>query len=265
MAVMMVIRLKRKLFIALPPLALALSFAVCLGVFALTDKTEIKYVGWGENEMFFVERAGVSSVCDVSTGTASAYNLLISESCEYSLEIENYVLTHPHAQHPTMLRRLYENKVIRHLYLPLIDEPESLVILKEIYDIASEYHTEIIFYSSGEGIDLSSSTRLIPIFAKKGDEIGVALKIVGEEDILTYTDESESALAFEIAAESRYFLFGAHGRTSVGNESQIRLDDDQTVIFATTSVAESSRAYREDTQVYVMSKGIGRREFIIAP
>ena len=265
MAVMMVIKLKKKLFIALPPLALALSFSVCLGVFALTDKTEIKYVGWGENEMFFVERAGVSSVCDVSTGTASAYNLLISESCEYSLEIENYVLTHPHAQHPTMLRRLYENKVVRHLYLPLIDEPESLAILKEIYDIASEYHTEIIFYSSGEGIDLSPSTRLIPIFAKKGDEIGVALKIVGEEDILTYTDESESELAFEIAAESRYFLFGAHGSDLAITEPPIRLDGDQTVIFATTGVAESSRAYREDTPVYVMSEGIGRREFIILP
>jgi hypothetical protein len=265
MAVMMVIRLRKKLLIALPPLAFALSFAVCLGVFAATDKTEIKYVGWGENEIFFVERAGISSVCDVSTGTASAYNLLDAEGCEYSLEIENYVLTHPHAKHPTMLRRLYENKVIRHLYLPLINEPDSLSVLKEIYDIASEYNTEVIFYSKGETIELSSSVRVIPCFMENGKETEVFLKIVGEDDILTYTDEAESPLAYEIGAESRYFLFGAHGKPSTSKETPISLGGEQTIIFATKGSLENSRISRDGTPVYVMSDGNGKRELVIYP
>ena len=265
MAVMMVIKLRKKLLIALPPLAFALSFAVCLGVFVATDKTEIKYVGWGENEIFFVERAGISSVCDVSTGTASAYNLLDSEYCEYSLEIENYVLTHPHAKHPTMLRRLYENKVIRHLYLPLINETESLGVLKEIYDIASEYNTEVIFYSKGETIELSSSVGVIPCFMENGNETEVFLKIVGEDDILTYTDEAESSLAYEIGAESRYFLFGAHGKPSTSEEMPISLDGGQTIIFATKGSLENSRISRDGTPVYVMSEGSGKRELVIYP
>lgn len=265
MAIMMVIKLKKKLFIALPPLAFALSFVLCLGIFALTDKTEIKYVGWGENEIFFVERAGVSSVCDVSTGTASAYNLLASEGCEYSLEIENYVLTHPHAQHPTMLRRLYENKVIRHLYLPLIDDSESIEVLKEIYDIASEYNTEIIFYSKGEVIKLSSAVSLVPCFMENGKEIEVFLKLVGEDDIITYTDEAESPVAFELAADSRYFLLGAHGKPSTSKESPISINGDQIVIFATGSVLDNSRISRDGSSVYIMNDGNGKRELVIYP
>ena len=264
MSVLMLIKLRKKLFIALPPIALAVSFAIALGVFALTDKTEIKYVGWGENELFFIEKAGVSSVCDISSGRASAYNLLIAETCEYSAEIENYVITHPHAQHPTMLRRLYENKIVRKLYLPLIENAETLSVLKEIYDVASGYNTEIIFYKNGETIPLSSEIDIIPCFIESGNGVEVFLKLVGEDDIITYTDRAENDLAFALGEESRYFLFGAHGKTSTEDEP-ITLDGVQKMIFATKSVSEESRVSKNGISVYVMSEKGEKRELVITP
>lgn len=265
MAVLMVIKLRKKLFIALPPLALVASFAICLGIFAAVDREEIKYVGWGENEMIYVERAGVSSVCDLSTGTASAYNLLLDELCPYSTEIENYVLTHPHSKHPTMLRRLYDNKVIRRLYLPLTSDGESLGLLKEIYAIATEYSTEVIFYKRGESIPLSSGVSVEPCFVEGEDGLEVFLRLSGEDDILTYTDEHENELAFALGDGSRYFLLGAHGRRSAGNEAPIALSEDTRVIFATEGVAESSRVARDGRDVYVIGKGGGKRELVIYP
>lgn len=267
MAVLMIIKLRKKLFIVLPPLALVVSFSLCLGIFIAIDREEIKYVGWGENEIFYVERAGVSSVCDVSTGTASAYNLLLDELCPYSTEIENYVLTHPHPKHPTMLRRLYDNKVIRRLYLPLTSDSESLALLEQIYGIASEYSTEVIFYERGERIPLSSEMSVIPCFIEGEDGLEVFLKLSDDSnsDVLTYTDEHENELAFALGDESRYFLVGAHGRRSAVTEAPISLNADTQVIFATESVCEDSRVEKNGRHAYIIGKGGGKREFVIYP
>lgn len=265
MGALMVIKLRKKLLIALPPIAFALSFAVCLGVFAATDKEQIRYVGWGENEIFFIEKAGVSSVCDVSEGNASAYNLLCDGLCDYSLEIENYVLTHPHEHHPTMLRRLCENKVVRRFYLPLLSDTESLSLLSEIRTALAEYGTEIIFYERGEEIELSDTLVLLPCFEESDESAEIFLKIRAKSDVITYTDEAENDLAFALGANSRYFLIGAHGKASDDNEPSIRIESGARLIFADEKVAASSRVERNGEAAYVLGRGGGRRELLIIP
>lgn len=263
MTLLMLIKLKKKLFIALPPIAFVLSFTICFAVFAVTDREKIKYVGWGENELFFVERAGVSSVCDVSTGASSVYNLLADGLCDYSVEIENYVLTHPHANHSAMLRRLCENRVVRRLYLPLMTDDESLGILADIRNAISEYNTEIIFYKCGEEIKLSEKTKLLPFFLQREGKNEVFLKICGKDDVITYTDEAENDLAFALGAKSRYFLVGAHGEPSENDEMAKSFNGDVRLIFANESVAKDSRIEKNGTVAYIIGKGGGKRELLI--
>lgn len=265
MAVLMVVKLRRKIFICLPAASFAVLFAVCLGIFSLTVKPSVRYVGNGNNEVIFAEKGSTSTVFDVSEGSVWSYKLISEELCPYSVEIENYVITHPHKGHVTMLERLYESSVIRKLYIPVIPENEELGLSKEIYDIARRYNTSVIFYDSGKSVELWDGLAAYPCFEMTDEGISVFIRFGGEEENpLTYTDGSENAKAFAIGCESRYFLVGEHGRSKGNAQSELpRLSDNTTVIFATEEVMENSVLKGSNRRARVI--GGKRREFFVIP
>lgn len=212
LAVLLVVKLKRKIFVALPAVCFVAGFAVCLGVFTLIDKPEISYVGRRDNELVFVECAGTSSICDVSTGYDGAYSLLKRNLCEYSTEIENYVITHLHKGHAQMIERICANMVIRRLYIPLEAGGEALEYAKSVLDVAEKYGSEVVFYESGEKIKLLQSISLHSFYEERENgEAGVFFSIFGKKDSFTYSDAS---MPFEISASEKmggYLMIGTHG------------------------------------------------------
>lgn len=244
-ALLLVIKLRRKMLVALPALCFALCFAVCLGVFSLTDRTELSYVGRRKNEFVTVERAGVVSVIDVSTGADGAYSLLRANLCEYSTEIENYLITHMHSAHASMIERLCASTLIRKIYLPLENKSESLGYAAEIRDIAERYGSEVIFFDSGEEIQLRGD-----LFVRSSFDTGIEehtdvfFSIYGSKGELTYSNRSVGARAVESGAISRYFIVGAHGEKRAVSGADINALDPAacTVIYAEEDCVPTSIA-----------------------
>ena len=148
--VMLVIKFKRKLLICIPPIAFAVAFSFCLGVFYLTSDTELKQVSDDGNEILMIDRCGSVAIVDDTDGSVLAAKLLKENLSPYATEIEHYVVLHAGKNHSYSLESILKNTYVRNLYLPLASNSEELVYIEKIYDIACEYNINVVFYSSGE-------------------------------------------------------------------------------------------------------------------
>ena len=234
LAVMLVIKLRKKLWICLPPVAFVLLFAVCLGVFAITDKCELKYTGTGSDEIFVVERAGTCSVCDITDAYGSDYWTLLNSIPTGTVEIEDYVLSHPHKLHAEMIKRVYERYVIRNLYLPLCSDADELSYLNKIVELAGDYGINIFFYESGEALSLVGGVYLRSFFEGETDShSSVYMSFYKDGKMVTYSDNQKKVGAYDLGKESDYMIFGAHGKQSDG----VKPSGDAKLIFATAESA----------------------------
>jgi ComEC/Rec2-related protein len=258
MTVMLVIKLRKKLLICVPPIALVLSFAICFGLFAAFDKASVRYVGYGKDELMIVERAGVCSICDITDASSSDHSLISQSLPDYTVEIEDYIVTHPHKNHASMLERIYENGVIRKIYIPLIENPVELGYAAKIVDVAKQYNTEIHFYESGEVITLVDGSYLRGFFEKGNkDHSSVYLSIFKNDTAITYTDASKRKGAYDLGTISGYMLFGAHGEQNSGADKP--LPNGVEIIFATPESAPAING----AEGKLIGRGGVRREFSI--
>ena len=252
------LRFKKKILIALPPAALVVCFAVALGIFNLCDGEELKYVGRGDSELIIVERAGKSSVCDASSGHGAAYSLLSGNFCEYSTEIENYVITDPTASHARLVERICERVVIRNLYLPLMSATEKLGALDRINQVAQKYGVRVSFYHSADVVEISESTRVALFFEESGEDSDTYFCLVGDEPILTYTDAANCQSAIAIGSKCRYLLLGAHGNAVNSDISGYDLGKTDLL------VADGENAPKADAKaVYLLGSKKEKKEFFL--
>ena len=258
MAVLLVIKLRKKLWICLPPVAFVATFALCLGIFALADKGTLEYVGVDSDEIFTVERAGLCSVCDVTDGSAWNYWQLRNTLPLYAIEIEDYVVSHPHKRHAELIRRISEHQPIRNIYLPLTEDAEELGYIAQIVAVARECGMNTVFYESGELISLVDGTYLRSFFERgESGHSSVYMSFYKDGESFTYTDNSKRLGAYELGENSRYMLFGAHGERSGGDKNPIPTTPE--ILFATR---ESAPAI-EGASGRLVAKGGGTRRLSI--
>ena len=255
MAVMLVIKLKHKIIACIPALAFAVAFSVCFAVFSISAQNELRYVEYKDNEFIMLERAQRLSVCDVGNASYDSYYLLIDSLPPYATEIDKYIVTHAHKNHAYTIERVLRTGFIRELYLPLTNDRDELVNVEKIYNIASEYNTQIVFYQSGEHIDVLDGVSLRSYFeanALSHSSVYITVDSVEGERIFTYTDASESDAAIEYGAQSRYFLLGAHGIRKAPNYKETTPSVNTTVILPYSERRESSVASFWEENVYVI-------------
>lgn len=264
LAVMLVIKLKHKLLICLPPAIFVLSFCVCLTVFANTTEPEIRYSSYRNSDMVFIDSWNESTVCDITNGGYSARTVLFADMSDCATEIDNYVITHPHKYHAASLRQILSSIYIRTLYLPITDDPDDILYVKDVYKIAKEYDTDTVFYKSGGKIEILDGKSLNVHFEDTDGYPTVFITLGDSECVFTYTDASESKAAIAIGAQSRYFLIGEHGYPTDGNLHRVEISEDTRVIFASQERFDNTAIVCQGEQGYII-RGDGSRKKIRLP
>ena len=120
-AVMLVINLKKKWKILLPPLAACLAFALCLGGYNFIRRGELdaSCYSYGGNDMIVLTKGYSAAVCDLSSGAYSFVAGATSIASEnMATEISEYVLTHYHSRQSATLDAIFRNTLMRKIYLP---------------------------------------------------------------------------------------------------------------------------------------------------
>lgn len=162
MTVMMIINLKKKLFVFLPYVCSVVAFAVCFGVYSLwISVPSVDYVCYDESEIFAVNDNSELSICDSTSGGFWTYiNVRNMLKRSYATEIDNYVLTDCHQGHIEAFRLLSQNDIIRTVYVPKPKTLDDVKNAETLYIIAAEQGIEVIFYETEARIKASGDVNM---------------------------------------------------------------------------------------------------------
>ncbi len=147
--VLLLVTVKKKWLVFIPPVAFVLSFAICLGVFNLCAKETLEKYTVQDDELWIYSEAESTAVLDMSDGRMLSLYTLLTALPENATEIDAYVIEKVENAHPAMLERLQNRAFIRKIYLPKSKNSRELENIEKIYENAELYGSEIVFYDDG--------------------------------------------------------------------------------------------------------------------
>ena len=228
LSVMLLIRLKRKQLIALPPILAVVAFAICLFIHnaVYAEKLPVSYTLKGDGEMIVMTDGYRAAVIDMSPG---AYSFVrgaerIAEE-RYATEISDYVITEYQDAHIGSLDILLGRAYVRTLWLPEPQGAEDYAVAVEIKRVADEHGCRVRIYEKGASQKLLFDTQIFI----GGNSDGTAVLISGENEALLYIGAGlgESDAANELCSMADHIIFGAHGERE---PEQVFFEVDGTIL-----------------------------------
>ncbi|MBE6597129.1 MAG: ComEC/Rec2 family competence protein [Ruminococcaceae bacterium] len=258
-AVMLVIELKRKWTIILPPIATVLAFAICLCSYGLIHRGETvaSYESLNENEMIIFTKGYSAAVCDISSGSHSFLEGASETASENkATEISEYIVTHYHKRHIATLERLFRETLMHRIYLPEAQDPEESEILEAILESAELYGVEAKVYRGGERLEVLDGWAAVIFADVDGHRVASVAFSFGEEMALYVgAGEKGSSLPSRAFYESSYLIFGKHGGREVSgyaySSSFPRL---KRVFFADREMASASKIDYGEAEVFAFER-----------
>jgi ComEC/Rec2-related protein len=254
--VMLIIRLKRKWTVIIPPLAATLAFALCFTAHSLynSGRISLSYFSEDKNDFLLLSSEGSSAICDISRGSYSASSNISSLMKEgYSTEISEYLITHYHSYHVSTTEKLMRREMLRRIYLPRPDTEKEKEIFRYISISAKAQGTELVLYEYGEPIHLLNSSAIVLSNDIEGtSEPAIALLIKNGGELFSYFSDGyeDRAIMRQAAKQSKYIVFGAH-TSSRQTLSLSPSEETEFVFYANEDISERYRVKRGDFGLYM--------------
>ena len=188
---LLIVKLKKKNLLLLPPLVCIVAFCLCLAVFRVFD-TDSKgvYVSGGRGEALSFYSRGECVIADVSDGR---YNLLYeayeSAHAMSATEVRALVLTNIRERHVASLDSFFRRFMVRSLYIPEPQGEAELLYVSEIAKCAAENEVEIFLYAREEPISFSFGISLLVGEDSRG---GVYVASISADASALYVGSAES-------------------------------------------------------------------------
>ena len=219
-AVLFIVKLRKRLWLVLPPIAAAVLFGVCLLAYRIFDNSaRVIYTNVNDNDNLVISEHGEAVMIDVSSGSYSSFYFACQNAHENAItEIEAVLLTHYHARHVTALDRLLGKEMIRSVYLPLPENTDELEIMNELVLCAREHGVLIKTYKREEAVSVGEfSLYLFEKDEREGSEKSIiSFSVQTDEGLLTYADSSwhlgdAASKVSHFASVSDVLVLGSHG------------------------------------------------------
>ena len=222
MLILLCIKLRRRLYLALVPVAFCIAFYGCAVIYHKIHANELTaiYQSSKKNESLIVINNDRALLCDFSDGS---YTIVAKSANAISkngiCEIEIYMLTHYHQRHKNTLYRLIQREFIRQILLPSPQTATEDEIADAILRVAAEYDIPVLFYMPGDDallfndilIDIMPRTVL-----KRSTHPLLSLTVAKGDNRITYIGASafegeNSDFCMEYSANSNVIIMGIHG------------------------------------------------------
>ena len=191
MIAVLVLRFRRRWLALIPPIAVILAFSVCFCVVRFSERTpSVCYLSTlGHHEALWVSDGDEAAICDLSGGAPWLYGELRDKlSSSTATEFSSLVLTTYTQRHSDSLGEFLTQEVVRTLYLPLPHDREEQEIAAELWRIATDAGSEVVFY--GDGVLLLTDSVSVEISILASEAFAVALTVRGAETSLSYVTPS---------------------------------------------------------------------------
>ncbi len=213
MLVLLVIRLRQKLWLAVPPVlaTIVLVIGFVTAPLLAPDPSLGYRIDGRSNEMITVSDGDSFAICDLSGGSVSAYRSVWKEfQATTAVEIQSVMLTHYHTGHLSGLDFLMRQAVIRLLYMPAPSNTEELAVANQIYALARELDVTVRVYYSDQTLPLTDAVTVSPLSEIHRGHRAVSLTFHGEQTTLSYLSSGLSPTEAQLR-ESSVVLIGSHG------------------------------------------------------
>jgi hypothetical protein len=219
--IMLLVDLKHKWTIMLPPVAAVLAFCICLGVYNAMSagKVKITYYSEGNSGAIVLSEGGSAVICDLSARSYSFLDSLEGIAADNTAtEISGYIVTDYRDGMGKPLRRFFENSLVRELYLPYPKTQEEYDIAYGLVELAKAFEISVTLYSEGESMDVLEEAYVSVIFSDNGKALS-SLAVVNRGQVMSYVDARGGKNAFvDRMAESSDFLILDHTESSSVSE-----------------------------------------------
>ncbi len=219
-AVMLTLKLRRKIFCFAPALAAAAAFAVCLITCGDAAGTRVSFVRTGENDAIIATCRGSAIITDIGSGS---YDILRASAAAADMhcasETEALILTHYHKRHIAGVERFFGREKVRSILLPYPRDAADAEILEHIYDSARRMGVKCAVYTPGDAIPCFGSitvTADAPEYIARSAQplIAVTVRECASGKELRYIGASAwESTGFALNDGCDAVIFGSHGPT----------------------------------------------------
>ena len=186
--VLLIVKLKRKIFVLVPPVAATVCFCVCLAVYNITaTHTNVIYTSTeGGDILTFTDRS-YATLIDASNGSYATIRNAYNEARDlYVTDIERVILTDYYEKHISTLDSFMREAMVRTLYLPEPTDERTLLIATDILRSAESLGVKTVIYKKGTLTELDGKADFL--FTAVGDRSDLTLSVSNENGSLIYTD-----------------------------------------------------------------------------
>ncbi len=220
---LMLLPLRHKRWLVLPPLIAVLLFGVCLsGWEEMTygDELQISYVSRSNGSALVVaDREGLA-VIDTSAGSFSMMrDIEKAVRAHGATEIEHLVLTHYHRAYIYSTERLAKRQIIRYVWLPIPQNEEEYYHLSAMRERLTILGVELRCYRPQEAIPLFGSALFHVTdvsYLERSEQPIITYLLQTPHEVLTFCTPSVeetgyNATARWIIAQTDTLIIGGHG------------------------------------------------------
>ncbi len=151
MIVCIVIKLKYKWLMIIPPAVAVFAFGICLAITHAQQPPKAIYVANGNEQMIVVSENGRSVLCDISCESSDMYydSYYLSNECGGN-KIDALILAHISKEQPQFIESIGRSTVVDKIWLPKPINNEELVVFEQIVKAAEKIEAEICVYNDSE-------------------------------------------------------------------------------------------------------------------
>ena len=259
-AVMMLIKISKKILFALPPVAFVLSFLVCVLCFNATNPSALSYRGQGQSEVISVSNDESLAIIDMSDGSYSRFSKALKDASSTGVtELECIVLTSVSHSHVWGLDYFLRSNIVRTLYLPEPYSEQSRELLLQLSEIALSSGTQVKIYDGKQAFEICDGIFARVMCANSGDKRSVAAFVTNGESVCGYVDAffAESDRAGEASA-----LIGRCDTLIIGNngvpdeEFYFDVSDGTKLVYSSEELMKKSKISSNGDNTYFNTKKV---------
>lgn len=259
-AVMMLIRISRKILFVLPPIAFAVSFLVCVICFGAVNPSAMSYHGQGTNELISVSNDESFAVIDMSDGRYSRFGDALDSASAYgTTEIESIVLTSVSSSHVSGLDYFLRSNTVRTLYLPEPYSDKSRELSAELITIAENCGTRVSIYNGDSAFEICDGIFVRAMCSQIGDKRSVAAFVSDGESVYGYVDAffastPSASEAAELISRCDTLIIGNNGVPD--HQYSYDVSEGAKIVYAGTELKQKSNIHTNENNTYFNTKKV---------
>lgn len=250
MITLLLIRLKHKWILCVPPTLLVVSFTVCILVFNYVVEDNVTYYGKGTSEVLSVSCDEDLGIIDMSDGHYSRFSGTLYDAGKYgATDVDTIVLTKVSTIHVSTMDHLLRNVLVDSIYIPMPEEEREIDLSIKLAMIAEECGVHAYLYDSGEVLNICKSASSLIYFTKCVEKTSVSVFISSGEQILGYTDAfADENIINEAVKKCDTVLIGNNGIPK--ERYKYAVDAEAIVIYSSEEIMNMSYISAKAENIY---------------